>query len=130
MGLEPPLKLGQKLSPSEQHTTEFAAARAVEPAQTGESAALSKPTPAVMYGPPQWARPSFTHGFPGSAFTLQSDGTLRCPADHPLYSQERRPERDGSLRILLVCCADRPLSNLSLAWAVSRKQRHDQAEAS
>ena len=96
------LELGQKLSPSEQHTTEFAAARAVEPAQTCEIAALSKPTPAVMYGPPQWARPSFTHGFPGSAFTLQSDGTLRCPADHPLYSQERRPERDGSLRILYV----------------------------
>ncbi|HEY4389462.1 MAG TPA: hypothetical protein VGN34_33900, partial [Ktedonobacteraceae bacterium] len=58
------------------------------------------PSPAVVYGPPQWARPSFTHGFPGSAFTPQPDGTLRCPANHPLYPQERRPERDGSLRIL------------------------------
>ena len=38
--------------------------------------------------------------FPGSAFTPQPDGTLRCPANHPLYLQERRPERDGSLRIL------------------------------
>src|SRR5438552_11155030 len=44
--------------------------------------------------------PSFTHGFPGSAFTPQPDGTLRCPAHHPLYLQERRPERDGSLRVL------------------------------
>jgi hypothetical protein len=41
-----------------------------------------------------------TFGFPGSAFTPQPDGTLRCPADRPLYSQERRPERDGSLRVL------------------------------
>jgi hypothetical protein len=53
-----------------------------------------------MYGLPQWAHPSFTHGFPGSAFTPQPDGTLRCPADRPLYPQERRPERDGSLRVL------------------------------
>jgi hypothetical protein len=57
-------------------------------------------TPAVIYGPPKFARSSFTHGFPGSAFTPQPDGTLRCPANHPLYPQERRPERDGSLRIL------------------------------
>jgi hypothetical protein len=51
-------------------------------------------------GPPQWAQPSFTHGFPGSAFTPQPDGTLRCPAGHPLSMQERRPERNGSLRVL------------------------------
>ena len=30
----------------------------------------------------------------------QPDGTLRCPADHPLTVQERRPERNGSLRIV------------------------------
>jgi hypothetical protein len=56
--------------------------------------------PLASYGPPQWARPSFTHGFPGSAFTPQPDGTLRCPAGHPLYVHERRPERNGSLRVL------------------------------
>jgi hypothetical protein len=54
----------------------------------------------VVYGPAQWARPSWTSGFPGSAFTLQPDGSLLCPADHPLYPQERRPERDGSIRLL------------------------------
>lgn len=27
-------------------------------------------------------------------------GALRCPAGHPLYLQERRPERNGSLRML------------------------------
>jgi hypothetical protein len=31
---------------------------------------------------------------------LQPDGTLRCPANHPLYSQERRPERNGPVRVL------------------------------
>jgi hypothetical protein len=54
----------------------------------------------ASYGPPNWARPSFTHGFAGSAFTPLPDGTLRCPADHPLFVQERRPERNGSVRVL------------------------------
>ena len=94
------LELGQQLSQAELRTTEFA------PVQTAEPAVKEKPTPedssasSVIYGPPQWARPSFTHGFPGSAFTPKPDGTLRCPANHPLYLQERRPERDGSLRLL------------------------------
>ena len=88
------LELGQTLFPSELRTTEFA------PALAGEPARLETPPPVAIYGPPQWARPSFTRGFPGSAFTPQPDGMLRCPANHPLYPQERRPEHDGSLRIL------------------------------
>jgi len=40
------------------------------------------------------------HGFSGSVFTPQPDGTLRCPTGHPLFVQERRPERNGSLRVL------------------------------
>ena len=100
------LELGQKLSPSKLRTTEFApacateSAPACEPAESAEGKALGNPIPAATYGLPQWASPSFTHGFPGSAFTLQPDGTLRCPANHPLYPQERRPERNGSLRVL------------------------------
>ncbi|MFL5664294.1 MAG: hypothetical protein ACJ8BW_23550 [Ktedonobacteraceae bacterium] len=100
------LELGQKLSPSDLRTTEFAKAIVIEPPfaikpePIGEPAPVSKPTPPMAYGLPQWARPSFTGGFPGSAFTPQPDGTLRCPANHPLYPQERRPERDGSLRVL------------------------------
>jgi hypothetical protein len=97
------LELGQALSPSQLRTTEFASAHPVEPVPADESAEKAAPDPASStqaYGPPQWARPSFTHGFPGSAFTLQPDGTLRCPANHPLYPQERRPERNGSLRVL------------------------------
>src|SRR5260370_3432154 len=93
------LELGQTLSPSELHTTEFAKAMVIEPASAVELAPSQKPMPQVKSGPPQWARPSFTGGFPGSAFTLQPNGTLRCPADRPLYPQERRPERDGSLRV-------------------------------
>lgn len=33
-------------------------------------------------------------------FRLLPDETLRCPAGCPLYAQERRVERDGSLRVL------------------------------
>jgi hypothetical protein len=33
---------------------------------------------------PQWAQPSFTRGFPGSAFLSQPDGTLLCPAGNVL----------------------------------------------
>jgi hypothetical protein len=94
------LELGQQFSPAELRTTEFAPALEAEAPSTDESEPAGSPSPAVVYGPPQWARPSFTHGFPGSTFTPQPDGTLRCPANHPLYPQERRSERDGSLRIL------------------------------
>lgn len=88
------LERGQHLSATAMRTTEFAPALQTEPVPATE------PVPTVGYGPPQWARTSFTGGFPGSAFTLQLDGTLLCRADHPLYPQERRPERDGSFRLL------------------------------
>lgn len=94
------LELGQQLSPSELRTTEFAPALEVEASSTNDPEPADAPAPAVTYGPPQWARASFTHGFPGSAFRPQADGSLRCPANHPLYLQERRPERDGCVRLL------------------------------
>ena len=94
------LELGQLLSQAELQTTEFAPGREVDPPSTDGPESVEAPPPAIVYGPPQWARPSFTYGFPGSAFTPQPDGTLRCPANHPLYPQERRPERDGSVRLL------------------------------
>lgn len=94
------LELGQQLSPSELCTTEFAPASETDLSSSVSPAPAEKQLPPVTYGAPQWARSSFTHGFPGSAFTPQPDGTLCCPANHPLYPQERRLERDGSLRIL------------------------------
>lgn len=92
------LELGQHLSPTPMRTTEFAPAS--EPVSAHEPASASEPVPPLAYGLPQWARPSFTGGYPGATFRTQSDGTLLCPANHPLYPQERRPERDGSYRLL------------------------------
>jgi hypothetical protein len=107
------LELGRLLSSTELRTTEFAPACEAEAPSTNEPEPAKALMPAVIYGPPQWARRSFTHGFPGSAFASQPDGTLRCPANHPLYLQERRLERDGSLRVLyaarIVHCRSCPL---------------------
>ena len=94
------LELGQHLSATQMRTTEFAPALEASSAPVSELTPVSEPTPAVVYGSPQWARRSFTGGFPGSAFALQPDGSLLCPANHPLYAQERRPEGDGSYRLL------------------------------
>lgn len=94
------LELGQHLSPTAMQTTEFAPALEASPGPEASPVPEASSAPTVVYGPPQWARTSWTSGFPGSAFTLQSDGTLLCPAEHPLYPQERRPERDGSYRLL------------------------------
>ena len=92
------LEFGQQLSPMPMRTTEFAPA--TEPAPATAPLPVSALPPPVEYGPPQWARLSFTRGFPGSAFLPQPDGTLLCPPHHFLYPQERRPERDGSYRLL------------------------------
>src|SRR5712692_5610902 len=101
------LEIGQQLSPAEMRTTEFAPAFEASPTPATEPAPATEPTPATepapvteVYGPPQWAHRSFTGGFPGSAFTSQADGSLLCPANHPLYPQERRSERNGSSRLL------------------------------
>jgi hypothetical protein len=107
------LELGQQLSGTAVQTTEFAPALQACPVATLEQTAQTTQAPSVVYGPAQWARPSFTGGFAGSAFRLQPDGSLLCPANHPLYPQERRPERDGSYRLLYAArirdCRDCPL---------------------
>jgi hypothetical protein len=95
------LELGHALRPTAMRTTEFAPASAHEEASAAPEPASRPPESAAMtYGPPQWARQSYTKGFAGADFSLQPDGTLRCPAGQPMYAQERRPERDGSLRVL------------------------------
>src|SRR5579875_2154158 len=71
------LEQGQQLSQTELRTTEFAPAHEAEAPSIDEPESAEAPLPAIVYGPPRWARPSFTHGFPGSAFTPQPDGTLR-----------------------------------------------------
>jgi hypothetical protein len=109
-------------------TTEFA------PVSTNEEAsAAPAPVPqpsesvSVIYGPPQWARPSYTKGFAGADFSLQPDGTLRCPAGQPLYAQERRQERNGSLRVLYAArighCRSCPLREQCQESATTIKAR-------
>src|ERR1700694_1783988 len=55
------------------------------------------------------------------------DGTLLCPADHPLYPQERRPERDGSLRVLYAArighCRSCPLRSQCQESGTTSKPR-------
>ena len=89
------LELGQQLQQIPLRLTEFAPAHVI-----AAPAPVPEPVDSVRYGPPHWARPAQMGGFPGEAFALQPDGTLRCPTGQPLYANERRPERDGSLRII------------------------------
>jgi hypothetical protein len=105
------LDLGQPLSPAPLRLTEFAPAAeppSIPPSEpVGEPLSVAPqeppsvpPSEPVEYGPAQWARPSFTNGFAGADFVPQPDGTLRCPAGHPLSVHERRPERYGSVRVV------------------------------
>jgi hypothetical protein len=88
------LELGQHASASTLRVTDMASSQVSAPpadrdppAEQAPSTGLDPPaeqTPAesfelVSYGPPQWARLSYTKGFAGSDFVLQPDGTLRCP---------------------------------------------------
>jgi len=89
------LELGHRFSPTPMRTTTFAPARE-EPLP----ASVHDHVPSVMYGPPEWAQPARKGTFGGADFEPQADGTLRCPAGHPLYAQERRREQDDSLRVV------------------------------
>jgi hypothetical protein len=85
------LELGHQLEPTEMRTTEFALAvpeaKEQQPASRG-------------YGKPSIAAPWKAGRFSGQDFVLQSDGTLRCPANQSLVAHERRREADGSLRVV------------------------------
>ena len=88
------LELGHALHPTPMRTTEFAQA-CTEP--------MTKPGGVVQadvsYQPPVWAI-SRMGCIAGKYFTPHPDGTLQCPAGFLLYPQERRPERDGSVRVV------------------------------
>jgi hypothetical protein len=87
MALEPSPRFGPALSCSSVCLTEFApvaepvSVERHEPAADSvavsspvqEATSSSKPT---LYGPAQWARPSFTKGFAGSDFVPQPDVDL------------------------------------------------------
>jgi len=83
--------LGHHLQPEPLRTTEFAPA----------VAATNEPqSPTRGYGKPIVATAFKVGRFSGQDFTLQPDGTLRCPANQPLSVHERRKEADGSLRLV------------------------------
>lgn len=51
-------------------------------------------------GTPRWARAARVGSLGGQDFLPQPDGTLRCRQGATLYPQERRPEHDGTIRVL------------------------------
>ena len=88
------LELGHVLEPTRIRTTEFA------PAMPPVTETRAKLAPVQGYDPPSVAAPWKTGRFSGQNFTLQLDGTLRCPAHQALVAHEQRREADGSLRVV------------------------------
>src|SRR5258708_6995460 len=65
--------------------------------------ALLSPDPSPTgpsFGPPHWAHAARVGSLGGQDFLPQPDGTLRCRQGATLYPQERRPEHDGTIRVL------------------------------
>lgn len=89
------LELGHQIAPTPVRTTEFAPAIPEQRKQTAASSGSF-----AGYGPPTRATSWKTGRFSGEDFPLQPDGTLHCPAGQKLVVQERRPEADGSLRLV------------------------------
>ena len=61
---------------------------------------LPHTAPSSGYAPPEVGSAWKAGRFSGHDFTLQPDGTLRCPANQELRVQEQRREIDGSLRVV------------------------------
>ncbi len=128
------LHLGQHLEPTPMRLTTFAQALesveeppSVQPSEPAEEPLPAQPPEPILYGPPQWARRSWTSGFAGADFVVQPDGTLQCPASHPLRVHERRPERNGSVRIVygarITHCRPCALRSFCLESVTTRKPR-------
>jgi hypothetical protein len=79
-----------------------------------------------LIAPPQWARAARVGSLGGQDFLPQADGTLRCPQGATLYPQERRPEHDGTVRVLYAAriadCRTCPLRTLCQAHGTSTKK--------
>jgi hypothetical protein len=113
-------ELSQQWQPTSMRLTEFAPPR---------TEALPSPDPAPTgpaFGPPQWARAARAGSLAGSDFLPQPDGTLRCQQGAPLYPQERRPEHDGTMRVLYAAriadCRSCPLRSHCQGHGASTKK--------
>jgi hypothetical protein len=96
-------ELSQQWQPTQMRLTLFAQAQteAFSPsAHLASQPASQPPLAESSFGPPQWARAARVGSLGGEHFVLQPNGTLRCPQGATLYPQERRPEHDGTLRVL------------------------------
>jgi hypothetical protein len=103
------LELGHQLHPDPVRTTEFAPATPPVPVHTA---------PPSGSAPPQVGL-SWKHGrFSGQDFSLQPDGTLRCPTGQSLFAHEH-PRRNRWEPARGVCGQHPQLSPLSSAGAVS-----------
>jgi hypothetical protein len=85
------LELGHQLHPDPVRITEFAPALSPPAPHTAPSSGYASPAVGLS-----WKAGRFS----SQDFTLQPDGTLRCPADQTLVPHEHRREADGSLRVV------------------------------
>src|SRR5256886_11580501 len=74
--------------------------RVFPPPRTEALPSADPPPTGPLFGRPQWARAPRVGSLGGRDFLLQADGTLRCRQGATLYPQERRPEHDGTVRVL------------------------------
>ena len=91
------LELGQQLLAEPVRTTEFA------PAHQEQASGSASGTPSASpagYAPAAAASSWKAGHFSGKDFARQPNGTLRCPAGASLVLQERRPDANGSLRLV------------------------------
>ena len=101
------LELGQQLLAEPVRTTEFAPAHQEQAPGSASGSASASP---AGYAPAAAASSWKAGHFSGKDFARQPDGTLRCPAGASLVLQERRPEANGSLRLVYGAsiCSCRP----------------------
>ncbi len=92
------LELGHQLHPDPVRTTEFAPALPLQHEQASPHSTAA--APASGYAPPATATSWKAGRFSGQDFSLQPDGTLRCPAKQTLLPHEHRREADGGLRVV------------------------------
>jgi len=96
-------ELSQQWQPTPMRLTVFAEVQTAASPPSAHVASQSISEPSLeepSFGPPQWARAARVGSLGGEHFVLQPTGTLRCPQGAILYQQERRPEHDGTLRVL------------------------------